>query len=227
MDPVRNNGVHLLSNNFIRNNNDRISYGMDIKELNKSQLILLAILLSFITSIATGIVTVTLMQQAPASITTPITQVVKQTVEKIVPASLVPNNTPVLSDEQKALLEQLKAIKPLTVSLFLKGENSDKDKVLGTGLFLGDNKVVIASLINPPKEGENYVVKSILGEQKVSKVTQENDFTIIELVDADASTTSVTTSVSSTISPKRCQTKPMSCAISFMRGAPPWVLRCP
>ncbi len=198
MDPVRNNGVHLLSNNFIRNNNDRISYGMDIKELNKSQLILLAILLSFITSIATGIVTVTLMQQAPASITTPITQVVKQTVEKIVPASLVPNNTPVLSDEQKALLEQLKAIKPLTVSLFLKGENSDKDKVLGTGLFLGDNKVVIASLINPPKEGENYVVKSILGEQKVSKVTQENDFTIIELVDADASTTSTTTTPNTT-----------------------------
>ena len=45
---------------------------MDIKDLNKSQLILLAILLSFITSIATGIVTVTLMQQAPSSVTVPI-----------------------------------------------------------------------------------------------------------------------------------------------------------
>ncbi|PIP69134.1 hypothetical protein CO033_02205 [Candidatus Nomurabacteria bacterium CG_4_9_14_0_2_um_filter_32_10] len=58
---------------------------MDIKDLNKPQLILLAILLSFITSIATGIVTVTLMQQAPASITVPINRVVRETVEKIVP----------------------------------------------------------------------------------------------------------------------------------------------
>src|SRR5258708_2586697 len=56
---------------------------MDIKDLNKSQLILLAVLLSFVTSIATGITTVTLMQQAPASITTPINRVVQQTVEKI------------------------------------------------------------------------------------------------------------------------------------------------
>lgn len=56
---------------------------MDIKDLNKSQLILLAVLLSFVTSIATGITTVTLMQQAPASITTPVNNVIRQTIEKI------------------------------------------------------------------------------------------------------------------------------------------------
>ena len=155
---------------------------MDVKELNKSQLILLAILLSFITSIATGIVTVTLMQQAPASVTAPITRIIKQTVEKIMPSEVV-NNAPALSEDQKKLLEELKAIKPLTVSLFLKGETEDKDKILGTGLFLGNNKVVVASLIDLPKEGENYIVKSVLGEQKVSKVTQEKDFSIIELVE--------------------------------------------
>ncbi len=56
---------------------------MDIKDLNKSQLILLAVLLSFVTSIATGITTVTLMQQAPASFTVPVNRVIKQTIEKI------------------------------------------------------------------------------------------------------------------------------------------------
>lgn len=56
---------------------------MDIKDLNKSQLILLAILLSFVTSIATGITTVTLMQQAPTSFTAPVNRVIQQTVEKI------------------------------------------------------------------------------------------------------------------------------------------------
>ncbi|OGI60106.1 hypothetical protein A2814_00880 [Candidatus Nomurabacteria bacterium RIFCSPHIGHO2_01_FULL_38_19] len=155
---------------------------MDIKDLNKAQLILLAVLLSFVTSIATGITTVTLMQQAPSSVTVPITRVIRETVEKIVPAK-VANNTQALSEEQKKLLEDLKAIKPLTVNLFLKGEaGKTEDKILGTGLFLGDNKVVIASLIPEPKEGEVYMVKSVLGEQKVLKVTQETDFTIIELV---------------------------------------------
>src|SRR5258706_7203450 len=129
---------------------------MDIKDLNKTQLVLVAVLLSFVTSIATGITTVTLMQQAPPSFTAPVTRIVRETVEKIVPAET--QKAQALSDEQKKLLEELKAIKPLTVTLFLKGET--EDKVLGTGLFLGDNKVVIASVIEAPKEGEVYVVRS-------------------------------------------------------------------
>jgi hypothetical protein len=156
---------------------------MDMKDLNKSQLILLAVLLSFVTSIATGITTVTLMQQAPSSVTVPINRIVRETVEKVVPASVTNTiATSALSDDQKKLLEDLKAIKPLTMTLVLKGATSDKDKVLGSGLFLGENKVVIASLIAEPKEGEVYIVRSVLGEQKVSKVTQEKDFTIIELI---------------------------------------------
>lgn len=162
---------------------------MDIKDLNKSQLILLAILLSFVTSIATGITTVTLMQQAPASFTVPVTRIVRETVEKIVPSETLPK-TQALSAEEKKLLADLKAIKPLTVTLFLKGLPTSEtevaeDKVLGTGLFLGDNKVVIASIIPEQKEGEVYVVKSVLGEQKVSKITIEKDFTIVELVQSE------------------------------------------
>ncbi|HEY4513314.1 MAG TPA: hypothetical protein VJH06_02265 [Candidatus Paceibacterota bacterium] len=158
---------------------------MDIKDLNKAQLILLAVLLSFVTSIATGITTVTLMQQAPASVTIPVTRIVRETVEKVVPADVVPN-TQALSPEEKKLLADLKAIKPLTVTLYLKGlpaqSGETEDKILGTGLFLGDNKVVMGAVIPEPKEGEVYVIKSVLGEQKVSKVTVEKDFTIIELV---------------------------------------------
>ncbi|MEK7569655.1 MAG: hypothetical protein AAB500_02100 [Patescibacteria group bacterium] len=56
---------------------------MDIKDLNKSQLILLTLLLSFITSIATGITTVTLLREPPSATTTPISRVIRQTVERI------------------------------------------------------------------------------------------------------------------------------------------------
>jgi hypothetical protein len=44
-------------------------------------------LVSFVTSIATGIVTVSLMGQAPPSITRTINQIVERTVEKVVPSS--------------------------------------------------------------------------------------------------------------------------------------------
>ena len=83
---------------------------MDIKDLNKSQLLLLAVLLSFVTSIATGITTVTLMQQAPASVIVPVTRIVQETVEKIVPAENIPRPQ-ALSAEEKKILEDLKAIK--------------------------------------------------------------------------------------------------------------------
>lgn len=55
--------------------------------LTKQQLILLALLVSFVTSIATGIVTVALMDQAPQSVVQNINRVVERTVERVVPAT--------------------------------------------------------------------------------------------------------------------------------------------
>ena len=153
---------------------------MDLKDLNKPQLVLLTVLVSFITSIATGITIVSLMSEAPESVVMPVNKIIRQTVEQVVP---IENDREVITPEQQELLEDLKAIKPLTVSLYARmGEDENtEDKLLGTGLLLGENKVVIGSLIGEPKEGETYIVKSVLGEKQISKLTQESDFTIVEL----------------------------------------------
>ncbi len=58
---------------------------MDLEHLNKTQIILLTLLVSFVTSIATGIVTVTLIDQAPRSVTQTINRIVERTVEKVAP----------------------------------------------------------------------------------------------------------------------------------------------
>ncbi len=110
---------------------------MDIKDLNKSQLLLLALLVSFMTSVVTGITVVSLMEQAPQSVSTPITRIVKQTVEKIVPVETGES----LSAEEKKLLEDLKSVQNLSASVYLKGET--ENTLLGTGLMLGEGKVVI------------------------------------------------------------------------------------
>ncbi len=60
---------------------------MDLEQLTKHQIILLTLLVSFVTSIATGIVTVSLMDQAPAGVTRVVNQIVEHTVEKVVPAT--------------------------------------------------------------------------------------------------------------------------------------------
>ncbi len=63
---------------------------MDIEQLTKHQIILLTLLVSFVTSIATGIVTVSLMDVAPVSVTRTINQIVERTVENVVPAAATP-----------------------------------------------------------------------------------------------------------------------------------------
>jgi hypothetical protein len=64
---------------------------MNIEELSKAQLILLTILVNFVTSVATGILTVSLLDQAPSVVTQTINRVVDHTVEtvtKVVPSSI-------------------------------------------------------------------------------------------------------------------------------------------
>ncbi len=148
---------------------------MDIKDLNKSQLLLLALLVSFITSVVTGITVVSLMDQAPKSVSTPITKIVKQTVERIVPA----DGAESLTNEEKKLLEDLKSVQNLSASVYLKGET--ENKLLGSGLLLGEDKVMLNSVIAQPKENEVYIVKGIMGEREVLKVSAGDGFTIIEI----------------------------------------------
>ena len=58
---------------------------MELEQLTKSQLLLLALLVSFVTSIATGIVTVTLVNQAPTDVIRTINREVQTIVEKVTP----------------------------------------------------------------------------------------------------------------------------------------------
>lgn len=149
---------------------------MDIKDLNKSQLLLLALLVSFITSVATGITVVALMDQAPTSISTPINRVVRQTVEKIVP---IEKPVEALNEEEKKILAEVKSIQNLSVSIYKKGEK--ENTLLGSGLLLGENKIIINSIIPAPKEDEEYIARGIMGEASVTKVTNGEGYTLVEI----------------------------------------------
>ena len=119
---------------------------MDVKDLNKSQLILLAILLSFITSIATGITTVTLMEQAPSSFTLPINRVIQNTVEKIIQ---VPGNTitnTVVVKEEDLVVDAISKNQSATFSITRDGQDLDGNNielVLGRGFVVSNNDIIV------------------------------------------------------------------------------------
>ncbi len=57
---------------------------MEMEELNKSQIVLLTLLVSFVTSLATGIVTVSLMEQGVSPVTTTVNKIVERTKEIVI-----------------------------------------------------------------------------------------------------------------------------------------------
>ncbi len=112
---------------------------VEIKDLNKTQLIWLAVLLSFVVSIATGIVTVTLMQQAPTGVTQTITRVVQQTVEKVVPGYMPQKTQTVIVKEDDLVANVVGMVRGATGALLMSKDSTEPiDTVysIGGGAFI-------------------------------------------------------------------------------------------
>lgn len=86
---------------------------MELEELTKSQIVLLVLLVSFVTSIATGIVTVSLLAQAPPAITQTVNRVIERTVETVVPsenqaaAAVITKETTVVVKEDDLITQSI------------------------------------------------------------------------------------------------------------------------
>lgn len=79
---------------------------MDIEQLSKSQIVLLTLLVSFVTSMATGIVSVSLMEQAPPAVAQTVNRVIERTVEKVVPSETQPAAATVVTQEKTVIVKE-------------------------------------------------------------------------------------------------------------------------
>lgn len=126
---------------------------MELEKLTKSQIVLLTLLTSFVSSIATGIVTVSLMEQAPPAIAQTVNRVVERTIEKVVPSSqsaavatMVPEKTVVVRDSN-SIASAVETIHPSVVRLFALGKDEAGKEIevfMGLAVVISDSGILIA-----------------------------------------------------------------------------------
>ncbi len=115
-----------------------------MEDLNKNQIILLTLLVSFVTSIATGIMTTTLMDEAPPGVTQTINRVVERTIERVVPGeasvATVIREVPVITTDQELVVGVVAAAAPAVVSI-----TAGAGTYLGTGFLATDKHWVVTA----------------------------------------------------------------------------------
>ncbi len=157
---------------------------MDIKDLNKPQLILLAILLSFVTSIATGITTVTLMQQAPSSVTVPINRIIKQTVEKIQQVEGKTIVQTIIVKEEDLVVDAIAKNKSAIFYITKETQDIDGKPVevsAGRGFVVSDEGIIVAdsSLV---LDSRVYYVKNDSGKFEADFISlDKNGFSLLKV----------------------------------------------
>jgi len=155
---------------------------MGLEHLNKTQIILLTTLVAFVSSIATSIVTVTLMDQAPPGTNTTIRSVVERTVERVVQAS-APKETvkTVIVREEDTIAEavdkQSKAIVRIFVATAVSTAPSDTAAAAAALAVAGSEFVALGFVVS---EDGVIVTDSALVAEDVTYMIKLSDGTTFD-----------------------------------------------
>src|SRR3989338_4609598 len=117
---------------------------MDIEELSKSQLILLTILVNFVTSVATGILTVSLLDHAPAFVTQTVNRVVERTIETVAaaaPAAIIQAPAPSNQDLVTAAIGTAAA---RTVAIY-DASTGTSTPAVSIGTYLSKSRAIVTA----------------------------------------------------------------------------------
>ena len=168
---------------------------MDIKELNKTQLILLTLLITFVVSIATGIITVSLMQQAPKEVPQTINNVIQRTIAKVTtvpaPTPASPSKTdgkeptPSFADGNAMVSIYSITLPTQVVTPTDPKLPAEEPKALGQGIIISDVGLILADSSILTDKGDVYkvvlnkvdfdatVIKNFANGFSILKITQK------------------------------------------------------
>ncbi|KND47751.1 MAG: hypothetical protein AB201_02335 [Parcubacteria bacterium C7867-006] len=119
-----------------------------MEDLNKNQIILLTLLISFVTSIATGIMTTSLLQETPIEVTRNINRIVEKTIETVTPAAVTTSGqkevTTVVVKEEDLIVDSINKNLKSIVRIKEKDGNVGTVSFYGIGLVLTKDGVIAA-----------------------------------------------------------------------------------
>ncbi len=127
---------------------------MNIDELSKSQLLLLMVLVNFIVSIATGVLTVSLLDRAPVSVTQTVNRIVDHTIETVsTPIQVITPGkpAPAAPSSEQLLTSAVSAAASRTVLIF---KGSTTTPAIAYGTYLPKSRAVVTATVleGLPKE---------------------------------------------------------------------------
>lgn len=182
---------------------------MDIEHLSKWQVVMLTLLVSFVTSIATGIVTVSLMDQAPPIVAATVNRVIEKTVETVVPApagqtaaaaTVVTKEKTVVVSESEQIAKAVESFSPSLVRLYTSGEGPE---FIGLGVVMDAGGTIIADSAGLGERAEATLSLSDSSRVRAFVVSRDTEHGIAYLK-------SSTTTLSET--PKPVMWRPVSIA---------------
>lgn len=127
---------------------------MDIEQLNKMQIVLLTLLVSFVTSIATGIATVSLIEKAPADVMRVIDRIVEKPIETFVPGEKEVVTNTVVVQENELIAKAIETMRPSVVRLYEIGRSKNTFVAFGV---VTDASPIIMSSTATFKQKEKYL----------------------------------------------------------------------
>lgn len=170
-----------------------------MENLTKQQIVLLTLLVSFVTSIATGIVTVTLMDQAPPAFTQTVNRIVERTIEKAVPvptqsAAVVQNQT-VIIKEDSLVTSAIENNKNNIVKISAIGLDSFEETFLGLGTVVSADGV-IATDVAVISGNNNFLITfgdgAVLSAKAIS-VSESRKTALLKVADSVSATSTLPT----------------------------------
>ncbi|MDP3902160.1 MAG: PDZ domain-containing protein [bacterium] len=184
-----------------------------MEHLTKTQIVMLVLLVSFVTSLATGIVTVTLVNQAPQPITHTIGKVIEKVVSTEIIEKEVPVNTKVIvMDSEEKAIDVVKKVSPAVVRIVAEAkkslsETSSEDKILideekndttnsddgnakiagGTGFFISSDGHILTSAESVRDPNFNYFIIKNDGTKLASVVLSASPYREIAVLKVEGS----------------------------------------
>lgn len=135
-----------------------------MEDLSKQQLILLVLLVSFVTSIATGIITASLLEKAPVAVTQTVNRVVERTVETVVPDNLESEDRVVTVRETVVVTEEDRVVDAILKNQATVVRIFDGEVFIGIG-FISDASGEVVTAFGDLSSLPDYTARLDGGEE--------------------------------------------------------------